>query len=1124
MIIGLGGIGCRTVCNIYQQFMATQPVQKELDGISFICFDTDAGDIAQMQQILPKENVVKTSADKNTKVSTYISAIQDKSKVLEWFDTSKRMLMDMTLSKGAGQIRMTSRLALMSSIYRNDMDIIRKELNRILKVGADSAQGNEVNIQIVSSLAGGTGAGSFLQMAYFIKEMMMNEFGIEGPQVTGNFILADILEHDPQAQFDSRQKENTGANTYACIKELNGIITLDEKNAFNIELEYCLGMKDTVLPNNFKPYDIIYLYGYMNEMGQNLGVKENYYQQMADNIFLNVFSPVGVNTRTNSINDILQQIQRSGTNRYAATGISKIIYPYKDLINYFAVRRVFSNLEESWSRIDNDYREVRKEYNRQKNAGMNPIEPQRGRFFMTSLESYKDDEAQMLFRTAYNETRVLDQKNRPIGSKAEVFYQSCLNFMQDQLGKNDEYNAIIQSLGLSPAFLEKNNPKNELEEIQFMESGLFQLKEKALQMINENRLSIYREIVSEDVNVPSRNLGKEHRLNHYIIKKDSEMHPLAVRYFLYEFEKIILPRIKELGVTNLELKNDLERYSSAFDIKETEDIVESAEDAAIYYQNNTKSLLGKVKNLVSSKSEYKNFKEDYAIKSRGQMSRIQEYCILKLEEEVLKRMMVKIALIKEQYEKIFDLLPSICISLENTAKSLRYEHIGQKNITVQYVLKDPEVKDRLYDESIGEMMPNEFPKDLCRSVYVNIYDKVIGLNDGDVIEDNSSKISDIFTGPILQSQQASLHNDLHDKLDLNVLAAIGLEARLTKQDTDELIKKYIVASDKLAIPMGPKNIEEVRRIDAWAYNPAIEDKATITEAKRDEIFALAGGGKIICNKFFSKYEITRAKGYFTLEVPKHFPEFQANTDTLPAGSYYKSYMSRIDKMLNPQGQDTGMVTPHLDKRWHGAGYFPNIGEDRSVVDNKIYRAFFLGLVFNYFYFESDNLNKKWQFVDKHQVYHDIKDANQTNIEADLAGLMTGLYANPHIVDFIIEDVEQKLNLEKRSYRAAQKDRATFNKISILAKMKAVNFVEFEAIKKTELLNGLLTMVGNYYDSNTRDAFFTAVADELIEGVLIVAQKDNNTLSWLRLALAPFINKIEPKYKNIFEGRLAVHFK
>lgn len=1123
MIIGLGGIGCRAVCNVYTQFMATNPTRQDQDAISFLCFDTDAGDVAQMQQILPKENVVKTSADKNTKVSTYINTIKDKSKVIEWFDTSKPMLMDMTLSKGAGQIRMTSRLALMSSIYRGDMDIIRKELNRILKVGAENQQGNEVNIQIITSLAGGTGAGSFLQMAYFIKEMMINEFQVEAPQVTGNFLLSDVLEHDPQAQFDANQKENTGANTYACVKELNGIITLDEKNAFNVELEYCLGMKDTVLPNNFKPYDVIYLYGYMNQLGQNLGAKENYYQQMADNVFLNVFSPVGVNTRSASINDILQQIERNGTNRYAATGISKVIYPYNDLLRYFAVRRVKSNLEESWSRIDNDYREVRKEYNRQKNAGMNPIEPHRGSFFMTSLEAYKEDEAQQLFRAAYNETRLMDEKNRPIGSKAEAFYNSCLELMRDQLDRNDEYTAIIQSLGLSAAFLDKSNHKNELEEIQFMESGLYQLKEKAMQMINENRLQLYREITNEDANLPSRNLGRAHRLNNYILKQDEEMHPLAVRYFLYELERIILPRIKELGVINTDLKNDIERYNSAFDIKET-DITETAEDAAVYYQSNTASIIGKLKNLVSSNSEYKNFKEDYAIKSRGQSGRLQEYCLSKLEEEVLKRVIAKISLIKSQYEKIFDLLPTICTSLDNTSKSLQMMHIGQKNITNQYILKEPYLKDKLYDESVGDMMPNDFPKDLCRSVYVNIYDKVVALNDGDIFEDDSFKISEIFTGPILDTQEKNLHSELNEKLDINVLAAIQLEARLSKQDADELVKTYIVSADKLAIPMGPKNIEEVRRIDAWAYNPSVEDKSTMLENKRHDIFDLAGGGRIICNKFFSKYEIVRAKGYFTLEVPQNFPEFHAGSSIQAPGNYFKHYESRISKMLNPKGQNSGLVTPHLDKRWHGAGYFPNIGEDRSVVQKKIYRAFFLGLVYDYFYFEEEGLNKKWQFVDKNQMYHDLKDANQRPIDPDLMGLISGLYANPHMVDFIIEDVEEKLNQEKRAYRASEKNQEAFDQISILKKVRATDYVAFPTIQKGKILHGLLTIVGNYYDANTRDSFYTTVVDELINSVLIVAQKDKNTLDWLKVSMNPLVDILDSKYNNILDGRLNNFFK
>jgi hypothetical protein len=328
----------------------------------------------------------------------------------------------------------------------------------------------------------------------------------------------------------------------------------------------------------------------------------------------------------------------------------------------------------------------------------------------------------------------------------------------------------------------------------------------------------------------------------------------------------------------------------------------------------------------------------------------------------------------------------------------------------------------------------------------------------------------------------------------------------------------------LALPLGAKNIEEARRIDAWAYNPALQDKSTISEAKREELFNLAGGGKIICNKFFSKYEVVRAKGYFTLEVPRNFPEFQAGTDGKASGNYFKSYESRINKMLNPKGQDSGLVTPHLDKRWHGAGYFPNIGEDRSVVDKKIYKAFYLGLIFGYFYFEQDGLNSKWQFVDKNQVYHDLKNADQKNIEPDLIGLFSGLYANPHIVDFILEDTEEKLNAEKRVYRASQKDQSAFGEISVLKKLTNVEYAQFETIAKHEFLNGLLTVVGNYYDSGTKDNFYTTIVEDVIERVLIVAPKDNNTLSWFKEAWIPLTEQLDSKYKNILEGRLTSYFK
>ena len=1127
MIIGLGGIGSRIVCDVYKQFKNADPSPAEKRIVSFLCFDTDAGDVEQMRCILPRENVVKTSSDESQKISAYIMQIRNRTNVNEWFDIDSPILMDMKISTGAGQIRMASRLALLSSIERGEMDIIVTELNRILTISAETARGNEIGIHIVCSLAGGTGAGSFLQMAYFIKDLMINQFRIQAPQVTGYFILADILSIDRQAGFTEDQIENTFANTYACIKELNGIITLNRNNAFKVELEYRLNMRDTILPNNYLPYDLCYMYGYQDNLGQNIGEKENYYRQVEDNIFFNVFSPVGDHTRSADINNILRNITRNGVNRYASTGVASIVYPYEDIIEYFSLRRMMSNLEESWNKIDNVYRQARKEYNRQKAAGLNPEEPKRDRFFMTQLEFYRDDEAFQIFRMAYKETRIIDKNGRSVKAKAQVFYDEVLEYLKSCIENYSEYKSIKDSLeDMSSDFVERSRYRDDLDDIQSTESKLQALKEKAVQLIDEMRLSAYKEIVCEDKEIQSRNLNRPQRLNFYILRMGEEMHPLAVRYFLYEWNRKLTERIQELENANKTLYKDIVDYSKAYDNEDTEDVIESAEQVASELQkrDSSPSPVRIIRRLISGSNEYMEFKEDYVSKSKAQKQKICEYTLSKLEEEVLKKVKIKTDLLIEQYERIFDMLPDTCKSLDKKAGIFANKHIGHTNRSIQYVLAKPELKEKLYEECIGDMLADEFPKDLCRAVYINVYDRVIDMREGALLE--IFKVNDIFVDPVLESQKKSIRVSLRERLDVDVLSAIGIEARLEDKNTPEqienLVKEYLTNSNNLASPMGVKGISsDARPINAWAFHPDVKNSGTLTPAKLTELLNMAQGA-IIDNKFFNKYTILRANAYFTLEVPQNFPEFHSGSTemNIPEGYYYKYYKTRLDKVLNPPRGMAHSVSPHLDKRWHGSGYFPNIGEDRELVHQKIYKAFFFGLVYKYFYLEIDGLVRKWQYKDSARIYRELKDADDRPVNSNLMGLMEGLLANPHVVDHILHDIGEKLLVEMRQYRSMPNTKTLLAGISPLQTIIKFKSKDFPTLNNNNLFLGITEMVKDYYDSEKCDAFFSTITKSLIENVLVIARKDANTREGLRTIMMPFTSELNDRLLDIWTDQLS----
>ena len=68
LIIGLGGVGSRIVEGVYRNFMAGGPNDLEKANAAFLCLDTDENDIKKRREIMPPDNVVKTSSDLSTTI------------------------------------------------------------------------------------------------------------------------------------------------------------------------------------------------------------------------------------------------------------------------------------------------------------------------------------------------------------------------------------------------------------------------------------------------------------------------------------------------------------------------------------------------------------------------------------------------------------------------------------------------------------------------------------------------------------------------------------------------------------------------------------------------------------------------------------------------------------------------------------------------------------------------------------------------------------------------------------------------------------------------------------------------------------------------------------------------
>ena len=238
LIIGLGGTGSRVTADIYKRFMAGKPTADEQSSLVCLCFDSDPQDINVLRNQLPDGNVVKISEGRQV----------------------------------------------------GELEVMDRSIERLA-----ANQAENVQIHIICSLAGNTGARLFLQYANRVRNAA-RALGIESPQVTGFFILGDVFCKSGVAMRPGSNKGSLLSDTYINLKALR---------------------RDSL-------YDLCYLMGY----GKHYATLEGHCSALAEFVYHYAVSPLGESIRTIMYPaSVWRQIQKDSSMRYATFGLSKLAYP-----------------------------------------------------------------------------------------------------------------------------------------------------------------------------------------------------------------------------------------------------------------------------------------------------------------------------------------------------------------------------------------------------------------------------------------------------------------------------------------------------------------------------------------------------------------------------------------------------------------------------------------------------------------------------------------------------------------------------------------------------------------------------------------------------------------------------
>lgn len=338
IFIGLGGSGSKIVNAIAGKLRCHPNWQRFRDLIHAVCIDTNKADLFAQKNVPESNRFLVSAFDRRSYVARKRGKqeLPEDKMVTQWVHPNYQFRD--AQGAGAGQIRVESRLGLYYNLEEDRAGMIRA-FKRILdsQTRPDNPfRDNEdrvVNVLIYASVAGGTGSGGFLPMAYLVQDLIRDN-GWGRANVVGTLLLPAVFTADVEQALHA----DINANGYAALKELEYVTKLGYEGGIDqVEFHY-----DPTHPERShitgRPFSLCYLVDKPAEIAV-----ERYTNAISDSAFLQVFSPiVGAQAGEYDNYDKHQKTLALGhfAVHYGSFGAALLIFPKADILQYSVLRYV----------------------------------------------------------------------------------------------------------------------------------------------------------------------------------------------------------------------------------------------------------------------------------------------------------------------------------------------------------------------------------------------------------------------------------------------------------------------------------------------------------------------------------------------------------------------------------------------------------------------------------------------------------------------------------------------------------------------------------------------------------------------------------------------------------------
>lgn len=993
LLLGLGGTGSRIVNHVAAE-LKRKHIAFNDGNICCAVLDTNDNDRKKVSATGVGIPVIGTS--KERKIEEYLKIYAPKG-VDDWMPQSPALLKE-SMKDGASQMRTKSRLAFFDALETRKLQELESIIESMFTDRQDQAK---IRVMLVSSLAGGTGSGMFIQTALWLRKF----FAKRRCDITlrGIFVLPDVfIKTIKDIRDDETEIQSLYANAYGAIRELNAITKIKTKGLIPLHPVKVDGLFDSEKgqPDGQPVFDYAFFIDDISEGGSVLEDIDHYEQVAARLVYMQLYAPMHDDLYSEEDN-LFKRFQKSSEPVFGSCGTAKAIYPTEDILRYCALRAAQDSLSTGWRRIDDEIKAKQEKEDERERSGapitarINPRAEYVRLFDAKAAKTGDQVGTDRLFLEIAHD--IMDEEHIPgedgkaivnYLDKIDEFIAKLDTLIDQEIDTRDV--GDLSGLKLKKGWAEdKTGDSDRKQLVQRVET----LGKKVRFFLEETDASV--EAIAEElldticpVNMGDINQANEGSVYGLLTKLDDNneryfVHPIAVRYLCYKLAAR-LDEIKQESLLDQKRGAAEKGYGCGKKKIEFDNARTGAvEDSPLDYLNSHAFLQNEAKFIET-------FKSLYAQHNATQHELCRSYAIASLKNYLAIALSKRLEALTSTVEEFFKNL----VKVSNTLEDAVAENIRKNGAATQkmvYICASAAEKEELYrsmrfntagsDNSVngiivralfGKFCAGENPNAEANKEYVDrsventFYKEVTETYAKTMLTKNREDVDlDIFTAVCKSAdiayaeEQKSAYRSESDRLN------VDLETGETVADTSRH-DRHVDAMQELARRLFDMSAPFLISNDEQPEDPSEhtdgiddeDDELTFTPIKKRKTFwgfhplvaeqcpelgrILGVNVKSQQNDKYRKNELDCYRAVYGIQAG-----YVEKFNELQNGDYYRNYRQVVRGMIAgmAEGRTEELIhTPHLDKTWHL--FLPYITpEKQREEDEKFYRLFWLAVAY-----------------------------------------------------------------------------------------------------------------------------------------------------------------------------------